>query len=118
VFLIGIGPKSLEVQNEAVHPIGFIRRDEQPHHRRKSQVHPPDWTSISIFEGRFFKGVRQGFRPDQNWVMVNDHLVGKYQFTVINITINRVFQLFGNPSPNLHWIVYTVNDRANVLKSD
>jgi hypothetical protein len=27
VFLIGIGPKSLEVQNEAVHPIGFIRLD-------------------------------------------------------------------------------------------
>jgi hypothetical protein len=30
VFLIGIGPKSLEVQNEAVHPIGFIRRMNNP----------------------------------------------------------------------------------------
>jgi hypothetical protein len=39
VLLIGIGPKSLEAQNEAAHPIGFIRRYEQPHPSVANEIH-------------------------------------------------------------------------------
>jgi hypothetical protein len=52
VFLIGIGPKSLEAQNEAVHPIGFIRRDEQPHPSMADEIHALSLLVFTRVNGR------------------------------------------------------------------
>jgi hypothetical protein len=135
MFLICVRPKSLEGQNETVHPIRFSRWDEQPVPSVTEQIHalrlvvlagvegrlivktdenlksnPLDHASIPIFERGSFKSLRQVFRSDHNWVTVSGSLGGKYQLAVIKRAINRSFQLFGNPSPNLYWIVNAVND--------